>query len=99
MPILYSMDSDSSSDWASSSEISSGERELEVDELTETETGEEDDDAGVIFPYRFEPYAEEGEDDTEDNPDRIPQDIDRLQNVEWYVQLTLSKSKSQPTFI
>ena len=48
-----------------------------------TETGDEDEDPGLIFPYRFEPYADEEDQEDETEQNRIPEDIDRLQNVEW----------------
>ena len=76
------MDSDNSFSRDSSDQESCSENELIFDETTQTESEDKDGDSGVIFPYQFEPYADqEDEDDKERN--RIPQDLDRLQNVEW----------------
>ena len=76
------MDSGNSSSRESSDQESASENELIFDETKETEPGDKDEDSGVIFPYRFKPYAdEEDEDDKERNG--IPQGIDRWQNVDW----------------
>ena len=52
-------------------------------EIIETETGDEDENPGLVLPYRFELYAneEDKEDGTKHN--RIREIIDSLQNVEW----------------
>ena len=53
------------------------------DEMVETEAGEEDEDRGLIFPYQFELYADEEDQEDETEQIRIHEDIGRLQNVEW----------------
>ena len=77
--------SSSESDWESG-----GLDELEYDD-SDVDSGEyvEEDNAGLIMPYRFEPYEDSADEDN--GPDSRgavavpPGDIDRLQNKEWYV--------------
>ena len=82
---VHTMASESSeSDWESG-----GLDELEYDD-SDVDSAEyvEEDNAGLIMPYRFEPYEESAEDNGPDSPGAValpPGDIDRLQNKEWYV--------------
>ena len=78
-------ESSSESDWGSD-----GLDELEYDD-SDVDSGEyvEEDTAGLIMPYRFEPYEESADEDN--GPDSsgavavLPGDIDRLLIKEWYV--------------
>ena len=84
---MYTMASKigSESDWESG-----GLDELEYDD-SDVDSGEyaEEDNAGLIMPYRFEPCEESADEDNgPDSPGAVaapPGDIDRLQNKEWYV--------------
>ena len=70
------------SDWESG-----GIDELEYDD-SDVDSGEyvEEDNVGLIMPYRFEPYEESADEDNgPDSPGAVavlPGDIDRLQNKE-----------------
>ena len=75
--------SDHSSSRESSKQQSGSENEPILDETTETESGDKDGDSGVIFPYRFQPYTQMKKMKMTKNVTDFPQDIDRLQNVEW----------------
>ena len=78
-------ESSSESDWESGRLD-----EFEYDDK-DVDSGEyvEEDNAGLIMPYLFEPYEESADEDNgPDSPGAVavrPGDIDRLQNKEWYV--------------
>ena len=69
------------------SDSSTSEPEWESSEFSEVELDDsecefEESEDNVVQPYRFEPYAESKEDEAT-TEERIPHDIDRLQNVQW----------------
>ena len=89
---MASTESNSESDVSESLVLSCSESDYEVFR-EEDESSIDQENAGEILPYRFEPVAEDVREVSPVRPDEgeqnqsgfVPMDVARLQNTEWYV--------------